>query len=149
MRRTQPSIAMSRLPACHQGCFQGSLFRISSVVLTGVKTAAIRFSHQRLFSYTTARACLAARVMMLRAAAAHAGAFLAAASISTFSLLTGMPSILRRGAECACRCDLKHYSILTPCAISDCMCHGYQRVINFIKCSPGNTDGGHGGPPHY
>jgi len=27
--------------------------------------------------------------------------------------------------------------------------HGYERVINFIKCSRGNTDGGHGGPPHY
>src|ERR1700691_4962442 len=86
-----------------------------------------------VFAHTTARAYVAARMMMPRAAGHASYAFLAAASISTFSLFTGMPPIPRRGAECACRCGLGDYRILTPYATSDRM--------NFIKCSVCNTAG--------
>jgi hypothetical protein len=48
-------------------------------------------SPQIVFARTTAHAGLAARMMMLRLTGAPACAFLNAARISTFSLLTGMP----------------------------------------------------------
>src|ERR1019366_7405853 len=102
MRQIQNRIERSRPEeACHHGISHGGVFVIFSVVLVVVKAAAIRLSSNpvcphhrtRLFGCTDDKASGGRR----------ACASLAAPSVSTFSLFTGMFSIVRRTAECACR----------------------------------------------
>src|SRR5580658_8166885 len=97
MSKTQNRIEISRPAACHHGCFHGSFFK-DSVVLNVVKAAAIRFSVGR-FSPTPPPAPFDCTDVDALSCQTRTSAFLTAASISTFSLLTGMPSKRIQGGE--------------------------------------------------
>src|SRR5208282_6319939 len=139
MRRTQPSIAMSRGPAYHHGCFHGSVFMIASVVLVGVKAAAIRFSncriylhhHLRLLGCTDVDAWGADAPSCVRIPGCRQHQHIFTFNRDAFDSKAGSGMCLPSRTATLQDADAERYIGLHE--------HGYARVLNLEKCSAGST----------